>query len=597
MEDASRAGNASEGKPKRDDAKRRRLRRPWVLWALLGALLMWLAMEPLAWWPLGWVALVPWSLLALSSSSPSRREYRWLWLAGSLFWLVALYGLCFAHPAMFLGWFTLSVYLGVYAPLFVGLVRVAHRNRVPAVLAIPIVWVGLELIRGYAFTGFSACMLGHTQADVAILIQVTDLFGSYAVSFVVAAVAAAIAIGLRRYLPQRWQLPVEQPPATPEVAAPKSAADSAFAGMAFAAVLLLATLGYGAWRLGQPEATAKAESLGVTIALIQRNEAVEYIMPSERGAEIFASYLRGSQEAMAAAGPQRVDLVVWPESMFSRGMPWMDLGDQPVAPAEAGLSQEEFLNRVQVNAEVWQQNADEVQRRLVLSGSQSSPPSLLVGSGAMRFEQRPQQYSGAVFVGSRGRVDDWYGKQHLVMFGEYIPFMEWFPSLYTWLPLPRVTPGAEAKVFPLADTQIAPNICFETAVECATIDQVRRLAATGTPPDMIINLTNDAWFGGSPVLDHHRRCSQFAAVSTRRPLLMASNTGPTIWVDGSGRLVEQLPKSSDGHILAQPTRDGRWGLYQTCGDWPVRALGAIVVVLAAVGFVQRRKVSQRSSSS
>lgn len=567
-----------------DHADPRQLRRPVLLSALTGALLMWLAMEPLGWWPMGWVALVPWSFVALLPSPLSRREYRWLWASGTLSWLVSLYGLCFAHPAMFLGWITLSVYLGAYPPLFVGLVRVAIGKRIPAVLAVPTVWVGLELIRGYAFTGFSACMLGHTQADVAIVIQVADLFGSYAVSFVLAAVAAAIAITILRRVERSSE----------QVASTLLAYS---VSLVSAGLLLAAALGYGVWRLQQKEATADAESLGVTVALIQRNEAVQYIMPPDREAEIFASYLQGSQDAMVAAGQQHVDLVVWPESMFTRGMPWMVLGDQPVVPADVGLSEDDFLGRIQVNAEIWEQNASEVQRRLAVAGAQSQPPSLLVGSGAMRFEERTHHYSGAVFVGSQGRVGDWYGKRHLVMFGEYIPFVDWFPSLYQWAPLPRVTPGPEAKVFPLASTNITPNICFETAVECATIDQVRALSAAGTPPDMIINLTNDAWFGGSPILDHHRRCSQFAAVSTRRPLLMASNTGPTIWVDGSGRAVAQLPKSTNGHILAQPTRDSRWGLYQSLGDWPVRALAAIVVVLAAVGFVQRRRATKHPSST
>ncbi len=562
----------------------RQLRRPVLRSALAGALLMWLAMEPLGWWPLGWVALVPWSFVALLPLPPSRREYRWLWASGTLFWLVALYGLCFAHPAMFLGWITLSVYLGAYTPLFVGLVRVALANRIPAILAIPIVWVGLELIRGYAFTGFSACMLGHTQADIAMVIQVADLFGSYAVSFVLAAVAAAIAITIQRRI-ERSSEQVSGTLLTYSVS------------LVFAGLLLTAALGYGVWRLGQREATADAESLGVTVALVQRNEAVQYILPPGRETEIFDSYLRGSQDAMVAAGQRRVDLVVWPESMFTRGMPWMVLGDQPAVPKDAGLSEDEFLGRIQFNAEVWQQNASEVQRRLTVAGAQLSPPALLVGSGAMRFEERTHQYSGAVFVESQGRVGDWYGKRHLVMFGEYIPFVDWIPSVYRWAPLPRVTPGPEAKVFPLAGTNISPNICFETAVECATIDQVRALSAAGTPPDMIINLTNDAWFGGSPILDHHRRCSQFAAVSTRRPLLMASNTGPTIWVDGSGRSVAQLPKSTHGHILARPTRDARWGLYQRFGDGPVRALAVIVVVLAAVGFIQRRKAAKRTSST
>ena len=551
-----------------------------------GSALLWLAMEPLAWWPLGYIALVPWTLLVLCSKPLERRDYLMLWLAGSAFWLVALYGLCFAHPAMFLGWLTLGFYLGAYTPLFVGVSRLAIARRVPVAIAVPAVWVGIELIRGYAFTGFSACLLGHTQADLPAAIQIADLAGSYAVSFVLAFTSAVAAL----LLSVRW----------PQAMASLNVRQRVLWSFA-AVVLVVAQFSYGSWRLRQPEATPEADSLGIFVALVQRNEPVDYMMTSERQGEIFQAYLEGSQAAMRDAAelqvaqqtePQTaeaVDLVVWPESMFSGASPWMEVGEQPVVPEDAEMPAEQFATFVMQRAEIFQQNAAEVQRRLAAAGSQASPPALLVGNAVLRFEDRMHSYSGAVYIGPRGRVIDWYGKQHLVMFGEYIPFFEWFPELFQWLPAPRVTPGEQAKVFSLAGAEIAPNICFETAIECGTIDQVRRLAAAETAPDVLVNLTNDAWFGGSPILDHHRRCSQFAAVSSRRPLLMASNTGPTMWVDGSGRIIKQLPKNTAGHILARPTRDGRWGIYQGIGDWPARGLAFFVAVLAILGLLDRRR--------
>ena len=78
-------------------------------------------------------------------------------------------------------------YLAVYFALFVMIVRQMLMRRLSIWLAAPIAWVGLECIRNYLLTGISAAMLGHTMADVSMMIQIADLFGSYGVSFVVPA--------------------------------------------------------------------------------------------------------------------------------------------------------------------------------------------------------------------------------------------------------------------------------------------------------------------------------------------------------------------------------------------------------------------------
>ncbi|QDS92240.1 Apolipoprotein N-acyltransferase [Roseimaritima multifibrata] len=559
--------------PSSPDPRSRRLQK-WLPW--LGAVLLWLAMDPLRWWVFGWIALVPWSILALQTEGPGASGYRRLWYAGTLFWLTALYGLCFAHPAMFLGWLTLSAYLGLYTPLFVGLVRTGIANRIPPLVGIPLIWCGLEWIRGYAFTGFSACMLGHTQADITVVIQIADLLGSYAVSALLATVAATIAIVIQA----RFRF------GAGTVAIPKRLVIGAVAS---SVVLVTATLAYGSWRLQQPESGPDAPSLGIRVALVQRDEAVKYIMPPGRETEIFDSYLDGSKAALAASD-QTVDLVVWPESMFTRGFPWMLLEETAIVPADAGMTSSEFTNRVTVSAEQWQLNAGEVQRRMTAGSKQTVPPALLLGCGVIRFAERPHSYSGAVLVEERGRVSDWYGKRHLVMFGEYIPFTEWFPDVHTWIQMPRVSIGPAVKSLQCKDVNIVPNICFETAVESVPIGQIRSLLAEGENPDVIINLTNDAWFGGSPILGHHRRCSQFAAVATRRPVLMASNTGPTFWADGSGRVIDSLPKMTKGHLLVNPTRDSRWSLYQWWGDWPLRLCAGIVCYLAFQGGWRARRV-------
>src|SRR5262249_15081841 len=91
-------------------------------------------------------------------------------------------------------WWALSLYLSLYLPLFVALARVAvWRLHVPLTLAAPVVWVGLELLRGYLMTGFSWYYLAHTQYRWIELIQISDLVVGYGVSFLIALTAGCLA--------------------------------------------------------------------------------------------------------------------------------------------------------------------------------------------------------------------------------------------------------------------------------------------------------------------------------------------------------------------------------------------------------------------
>ena len=106
--------------------------------ALLGSLLMWAALPPLDLWPLAWAAPVPWLLIVRRETLAGRRPYLALWLAGFVFWLMAIHWLRLPHPATSIGWVALSFYLALYVPAFVALSRVAvHRLKLPLILAAP----------------------------------------------------------------------------------------------------------------------------------------------------------------------------------------------------------------------------------------------------------------------------------------------------------------------------------------------------------------------------------------------------------------------------------------------------------------------------
>ena len=152
------------------------------------------ALPPLGWWPLAWLAPVPWVILIRRRELPGRRSYLSLWLAGAVFWLSVMYWLTLPYPLMFIGWIALSSYLACYLPLFVALSRVAvHRLGISVVIAAPAVWCGLELMQAHFLTGFSVAGLGQSQYRWTSLIQIADLTGVYGVSFLVMLGAACLA--------------------------------------------------------------------------------------------------------------------------------------------------------------------------------------------------------------------------------------------------------------------------------------------------------------------------------------------------------------------------------------------------------------------
>ncbi len=87
---------------------------------------------------------------------------------------------------------------------------------------------------------------------------------------------------------------------------------------------------------------------------------------------------------------------------------------------------------------------------------------------------------------------------------------------------------------------------------------LRTLRAQGHDPQVLINVTNDSWFRGSSILDHHLACEVLTAVELRRPFLIAANTGLTAWIDGSGRILQQTKRLEPAFIIAEPTIDSRF---------------------------------------
>ena len=552
-----------------------------------GSVLLWAALPPWGLWPLAFLAPIAWVLLVrrleLAADQPQsqrtqsdaahaprwsrplrrlsrllRRPYGQVWCGGFLFWLLALYWLTLPHWATCFGWVALSFYLAFYLPLFVGLSRVmVHRWRVSVIIAAPVVWTGLELVRAHFLGGFTMASLGHAPYRWLALIQVSDLAGGYAVSFVVMFAAACLA----RMLPLAGQTRTWWP-------------------LAPLALVLGVVLAYGYTRLS----TAEPSGRSAKIAVVQGTFDTTFQPDAGRGMRIFQDYLGRSREALDEHPD--TDLVMWPESML--GEPLVAHRKQPRVPPGYDVPSWQFE---QLLVSLEQKREAQIQATAEVL---SNVPLLTGGTVHDYGPLGMDSYNSALLWDGTGRLQARYDKMHAVIFGEYVPLGDYLPWIYEATPLSRGIREGEAPVaIPAGELTLAPNICYETVIPHLMRRHVRELRAAGQEPDVLANLTNDGWFWGSSELELHLICSVFRAVECRKPLLVAANTGISASIDAHGRVLHRSPKRANDWFVATVRPSGMHSLYMTVGDWPAGLCLLGCLVAAYFGAVDRWRERQQ----
>lgn len=182
---------------------------------------------------------------------------------------------------------------------------------------------------------------------------------------------------------------------------------------------------------------------------------------------------------------------------------------------------------------------DDVRR--VVTGSLGLPS--IVGTIISRASTDPNDarrhrlFNTALLADKDGKVLGRYDKQFLLAFGEYLPFGESFPILYRWSPNSgQFTPGTRIDALEWDGHRISAFICYEDILP----DFVNKVVRHGNP-DLLVNLTNDSWFGDSSEPWEHFALAKLRAVEHRRFLVRATNSGVSGIIDALGRVVVQSP--------------------------------------------------------
>jgi apolipoprotein N-acyltransferase len=193
-------------------------------------------------------------------------------------------------------------------------------------------------------------------------------------------------------------------------------------------------------------------------------------------------------------------------------------------------------------------------------------------------------YNSAVASAADGSIGSRYDKQYLLTFGEYLPFGDTFPVLHRWSPNSgHFTPGTSLDPL-LIDIRgekhpVTVLICYEDVLPEFTNDAVRH-----ADPELLINLTNDAWFLDTAEPWEHFALTQMRSVEHRRYLVRGTNSGVSGVVDPVGRVVAQSGTFRQEALLAPIRWMRAHTLYETIGDWPWVIVSAVGVILA---FVRR----------
>ncbi len=462
---------------------------------LASAILLFTAMPGyLEWWPLLFVALVP--LLAVLLYLPPRRAALIGIVSGfcyhvlTLHWIVVVLGRYGGLPmvlsvgAMLL----LAAYMGLYTGLFCLLLsflagRWWHRERSIAALvwAAPVLWIGLEYLRGILFTGFPWLDLGYGLYRKPMLMQAADLGGHYLVGFALV-LTNSFVVGIvdRQRSAVRWNLRGER------------------RVLLLAGCLLIFLFGYSFLRC-QVLPSLSRHALRAGVAVVQGNISQDEKWSPGKKKKTVAVYEQLSRRVLAN---QTTELIVWPET----ALPFYPQQDPLVREVQALTRRENVY---------------------LLTGAPTYRRNDAAG------ERRIQYYNSALLFGPDGQVVDGYAKQHLVPFGEYVPLKK---LLFFLGPLVEnsgdFSPGKSVRPLVLGDQlRLGVLICFESIFP----DIARKEVSAGA--NLLVNLTNDAWYGRTSAPYQSLAMAVFRSVENKRSLLRAANTGVSALVEPSGRII------------------------------------------------------------
>jgi apolipoprotein N-acyltransferase len=472
---------------------------------------------------LAWFGLVP--LIIVICRSHSSLSFLYSLICGAIFygftfsWMLEISDYGFLHHAL------LHLYLGCYVGLS-GLATsiVSRRLRIaPALLAMPFIWVSLEYIRSNAgFLAYPTSLLGHSQYTYPRIIQISSLTGAYGVSLLILLANSAISAGILWLCAYSRKIHM---PANRYVSKQE-------AGAVIGLVITLMALCFS---YGHIVVTEPISGNKIKLAVVQGNIDQESKWDVNKAKFIMNTYARLTHEALR----ERPSLIIWPETA-----------------TPGSISRNPILY-------MWVKRIAERTASDLLIGSGSHEKFKLEGQTKTKFHN-----SAFHIHKDRNTKDRYYDKIRLVPFGEYLPLRGIVP--WSRFGLPDVVdylPGEEFTVFEGPGFRFSAAICWETIFP----DLIRGFVKNGA--QVIINLTNEAWFGKTAAPYQFLAISVFRAVENRVYLVRCGNTGISCFINPYGEISDRVKDATGQDIFIQGVLTSSVvpmdseTIYTNFGDW------------------------------
>lgn len=509
--------------------------------AILSGVFYWAAFPGVDVWPFAFVCWAP-LLIAIRGQMP--RRALWLGLLQGLtcnvlgfYWLLEMLKTFsgFPYPLCALFMLILCAYQGGRMALMTWLHSRAERKGWPVATVFILAFIGHEMLYPLLFPWYT----GAQTHKVPLLMQTAELGGPIAIGVLLAGGSIALAEVIWSRMDKR---PID-----------RRRLLIALAGPAF-------MFAYGAIRMPMID-RAMADAEKARVGIVQGD--LPLMGAAHKDSAAVHRNLTDKLEQAADSEGRKLDLVVWSETAINFLIPEEFLGqslDSIVLHGPGGVSVDTpVLTGV-----------------IIRRGSRVDRGPEARGSG-----KKSKIFNSAVLVHPDGRVEGIYDKTYLLAFGEYIPFGDVFPSLYEISKNSgNLTPGTSLEPIPFGKHKITALICYEDIIPSFTNKIVRY-----GDPDLLVNATNDAWFGKSTEPAIHLALAKFRAVEHRRFLIRATNSGVSAFVDANGRtwgqtrLFEEATAVSDVRFMRSRTPYELWGDF----PWWIASAAAI-----AMSFFKRK---------
>ena len=480
-----------------------------------------------------WFALVP-LLIAIRDVTP-RQGFLLAMIAGIVHYIGLLYWLVYTmhtygylpiyQSVAFL--FIMAMYLSIFWGCF-GWFAAAKIHSPSQLWLLPTIWTALEYIRTYLLTGFPWGFLGHTQYKQIWIIQIADLIGVYGVTFLLVSINISMFMCFASFLKYRWKGKYIR-------------FRTVFISILASGLMVTASFYYGQYRIKAVNQSLK-KAPKVKIALIQGNidQSIKWVKSFQDFT--IKRYNRLSHSSLS----DKPQLIVWPET----ATPFYFTYDK------------ELTQKVVIGVKK--------NKAAYLIGS----PSVTVKKGLVQY------YNSAYLIDKNGTTIDKYDKVHLVPFGEYVPLKKYLTFAGKIVEqVGDFRSGKKGNTLQWGNKKLGLQICYEIIFP----DLSRALVLNGA--DLLINITNDAWFGATSAAYQHFAMAVFRAVENKRALARSANTGISGFVDPAGRILATTPLYEEKVLTHSASILKKITIYSRFGDIFAIACLSLMTIIVISGFI------------